>query len=452
MNSKQLIFLASLFFLFAVVACDPAPQVPEIILEEIPGPAEIPDIPLLPNCPNNYTSTAQQVYPAEGDLVMDLTPEFEWTFPLECIPVGFHLRVGTITDPQSDDVFDGDTIGLLRTFNGVTLLPATWHRWRVYTELVPGASNSSGIFVSFVTGPTCDASALVAPTLVYPADGSTYTGKSWGNPFEVEADITYPGGTCIPEGFTFYISETEDFSTPNLNIFSPAAGFTSNPEGLLLVEDDSNDVPDCTILYWKAWGTVGDTAGPESEVFSFFTNIEGTCLVVPDFDDIEFEFPFDVPYIMAPQNVNCRASDYSESKNLGTLLLGEQVEVLAVNPEATHAKIMEPSFNVGCWIWLGAVDLMDGDDMPIEPKSILDLVPVLDPGEPPAETPTPTPTDEPTEEPDDPEPTDTPTTPECSDGIDNDGDQAIDYGDTNAIASGKADRECKSPDDNNESK
>lgn len=37
--------------------------------------------------------------------------------------------------------------------------------------------------------------------------------------------------------------------------------------------------------------------------------------------------------------------------------------------------------------------------------------------------------------------------PECSDGIDNDNDGLIDYGDAAAIASGEADPECSSPDD-----
>ena len=229
MKSKQVLFYISLIALFVLAACDGAPtpqvQLPDEILDILPEGADIPELPPAPDCPNNFTPPPHQVYPAQGNLVLDLSPEFEWTFPFDCTPVGFYLRVGTITDPQSDDVFDGDTIGLLRTFSGVNLLPATWHRWRVYAQLTPGSAVGNGTFLSFLTGPTCEAAELVAPTLIYPADGSVYTGKSWGNEYEVEADIVYPGGTCLPEGFEIYISETSDFSTPNFSVIKFSSGF-----------------------------------------------------------------------------------------------------------------------------------------------------------------------------------------------------------------------------------
>jgi len=383
------------------------------------GPAlDIPGLGLQPACPNNYAHPPEQVYPAEGEVVVDLQPEFEWTFDFGCQPLGFQLRIGTIFDPQSDDLFNGDIDELLTTYSGVELLPATWHRWRVYAHLTEGAYVGNGEFVRFLTGPICEADQLVAPDLIYPADGSVYTGKSWGNEYEVEADISYPGGTCLPDSFTIYISETEDFSTPNLNVFSPAMIFSPNDEGIILVEDDSNDVPDCTTLYWKAWASVDGDDGPESETQSFFTNIAGTCLIPLNW--------LDLLYIVAPQDTNCRASDFSASKNLGTLFMGEQAEVLAVNPEGTHVLIKEPSYKVSCWIWLGLVDLMQGDT-PLDPNMLREGVPIQDP---PAQ---PTPTLVPTFTP-------TPVLPQCSDKIDNDGDGWIDG----------RDKQCKDPSDNNE--
>jgi hypothetical protein len=128
-------------------------------------------------------------------VVLDLQPEFAWTFSFECQPLGFLLTVGTSVDPQSDDIFRGNTEGSLTTYSGVELLPATWHRWRVYAQVTEGhyvGIGGRGEFVNFLSGPMCAADQLVAPELIYPADGSTYTGKSWGNAYEVEADISYP--------------------------------------------------------------------------------------------------------------------------------------------------------------------------------------------------------------------------------------------------------------------
>jgi hypothetical protein len=120
------------------------------------------------------------------------------------------------------------------------------------------------------------------------------------------------------------------------------------------------------------------------------------------------------------------------SKNLGTLFKGEQAQVLAVNPEGTHVLIKEPSYNVSCWIWLGLVDLMQGDSL-LDPSRLRELDSVQDAPPQPTETPTPKPASA----------TPTPTLvplPQCNDGIDNDGDKRIDG----------RDLQCKGPDDNSE--
>lgn len=425
-----LIFMGSIL-LILLVACEfsPEPAEPEGNL-----PARV-DLPTPPPCADD-SGPPEQVYPAEGDVVLDLQPEFVWTFSFECQPLGFMLRVGTRVDPQSDDVFNGDTEGPFTTYSGVELLPATWHRWRVYAHLTEGhyvGIGRAGEFVSFLTGPMCEAEQLAAPELIYPADGSIYTGKSWGNPYEVEATISYPGGTCLPDSFVIYISETEDFSTENLNVYNPGMNFSTNDAGDILNQDDSNDVPDCTILYWKAWAKANGSDGPESETHHFFADIEGNCIV-----------PLlvrAVPYIKAPQDTNCRASDYTASKNIGTLKKDEEAEVLAVNPEGTHVFIEEPSTRVRCWVWLGLVDLMKGD-MPLDPTLLRELVSIQDPPAQPTDTPTlvPSTTPEPAA-----------LAPQCSDGIDNDGDGRIDYKPIDPIKKqGTGDPQCTSLRDDNE--
>lgn len=388
----------------------------------------------MPHCEGEF-NPPELVSPINFEIIDPDAPyTFNWLM-LNCLPKWYDIKVFYNPHTQGPTIINEEfeTTSMSWETN-LPLEPLTTYDWRL---IAVSWESDSNWFASdwdyFTTGPVCDPNEMVAPLLIYPADGSVYTGKSWGNPFEVEADIVYPSETCIPERFTFYISETQDFSTPNLNFFSPEARISRNPDNLLLFEDDSNDVPDCSTLYWKAWGTIGETDGPESEIFSFYTNIEGNCFILPQWTNL--------PYLIAPQNINCRASDYSSSKNLDTLLEGEEVLVLAVNPEATHAMILEPRFKVNCWVWLGVVDLMKGD-MPFDPSQLLDLVSVQDPPEEPTSTPASSGTTT---------ATDTPTPPQCSDGIDNDGDGKIDYGVPSFTNVSNFDPECTSADDNDES-
>jgi len=222
---------------------------------------------------------SKQIYPAEGEIVLNLQPEFVWSFSFGCRPFGFEIAVRLMTDPYPHYYFSQSIEGLETSYDQVQLFPASWHEWVISTTIKNGshtASHRDYDPVTFVSGPTCNLRELVAPQLIYPANRSVYTGKTTGSYYEVETDIAYPEGTCIPEGFEISISESPDFSTLNLNGVSAALRFKPNPEGLLLFEDDSDPVPNCTRLYWKAWGTVGGEKGPESEVFTFFTNFKGS--------------------------------------------------------------------------------------------------------------------------------------------------------------------------------
>lgn len=392
---------------------------------EIPGDRpEIPEIAeVLPRCTGEFDPPVL-VAPINGEIIDPDAPYlFEWE--ISCQPKTYNLKVfyyprttgPTITNENFETT-------AMQWDSSDPLDPITTYEWRLIAD--PWDSETYWVgseWGIFTTGPVCDSDDLVAPNLIYPADGSVYTGKSWGNPFEVEADIVYPSETCIPEGYEIYISETRDFSTPNLNYFPPVPFYTSNPEGLLLVEDDSNDVPDCAQLYWRAWATVGETAGPISETFTFYTDIEGPCTL-----------PFEVDpsfFVIASKDTNCRASDYTASKNLATLLMGEKAEILAINPHATHVLILEPNSEIKCWVWVELVDLLSGEEA-ITPEMLLELVVVQV-----APTPAPTPTFT-------PEPTETaqPATPECSDGQDNDGDGGIDL----------QDPQCNGASDDDESK
>lgn len=99
-------------------------------------------------------------------------------------------------------------------------------------------------------------------------------------------------------------------------------------------------------------------------------------------------------------------------------------------------RFVGPSFQQICWAFIDNLVLeINGDPTPIEdiPQSLLPFV-----NYPP--TPTPSPTVTFTPEPDRTE-TSVPAVPQCSDGIDNDGDRAIDF---------PRDKECRNANDNDE--
>jgi hypothetical protein len=385
------------------------------------------------------------IYPENNDVVLDLQPEFDWLFGLECIPDAYELLVYT---EHPDKIGGGlllwENFGLATKYKigsqdpAEMLFPASQLWW---SACLPD-EGPDGCFeepIPFVTGPLCNPNEIATPLLISPEDGSIDSGKGYGNFEEVILTIQYPGFPaiqCIPEAMTMEVSPKEDFSELHYTVKYGGFGLTyegySNPDALILAQTESDALQNCTIYYWRSRGQVGESYGPYSDVNSFFTDFEGDCLAPIDFSKL--------PYVVAPQDTNCRASDYTASQNLATFQAGQEANVLAINPEGTHVRIQEPNFDIRCWVWLGLVDLMLGPDI-IEPNDQPGLIAVVNPPEPTA-----TPTDTASS-------TATPTsssggggTPQCSDGVDNDGDGLTDYS-----ALGAGDPQCTDANDNDES-
>jgi predicted outer membrane repeat protein len=85
---------------------------------------------------------------------------------------------------------------------------------------------------------------------------------------------------------------------------------------------------------------------------------------------------------VAIENLNCRESDYKDSKLIAILMQGESAELTAVNPTFTHGKFRTQDGKL-CWMWFG---LLEGPEKPVEVCG----VPVLEaPPPPPTATPLP---------------------------------------------------------------
>jgi hypothetical protein len=231
-----------------------------------------------------------------------------------------------------------------------------------------GTSNTA---LNESTLPTCaDASELVAPILIYPADESIYTGKSSGTLSEVEADVVYPSDSCIPDLIKINISESADFSTKNWNGVDSALVFTLNSDGQLLYEDDSDDVPDCTSFFWKASGSVAGVDGPESAIFTFTTNFEENC-AAPENPAGELE-PFNPP-VTAEKDANCRRGPATVFNELGFLAAGETAIVLGQNADQTWVFVQLTNLRE-CWVWEGTLtedsDFSGVDTLPEPPLPV----------------------------------------------------------------------------------
>lgn len=145
----------------------------------------------------------------------------------------------------------------------------------------------------------------------------------------------------------------------------------------------------------------------------------------------------DVLIAIPSQNANCREGNSNQFDISDTLFMGMEYMPNARGFDNLWVLFTGPATGVQCWVFIENLDLFLNEQL-IEivdvPESILPFA-----GYPLFPTPTPTATFT-------PEPV-----PQCSDGIDNDGDGLIDYR-VSATGAHVGDRECTSPTDDDESR
>jgi len=146
--------------------------------------------------------------------------------------------------------------------------------------------------------------------------------------------------------------------------------------------------------------------------------------------------PYFLVLIAIPdRNANCREGNGNAFDIADTLFEGVEYTPIARGRDNLWVQFMAPVNLTKCWAYIENIDLLINNGItPIEevPESLLPYAPY-----PPTLTPTFTASPEPIE------PSDTPTAatrPQCSDGIDNDQDGAVDG----------RDKDCKDSQDNNE--
>jgi hypothetical protein len=133
------------------------------------------------------------------------------------------------------------------------------------------------------------------------------------------------------------------------------------------------------------------------------------------------------------QNANCREGNGSNFDIADTLMEGERYTPDARGNDNLWVRFLGPAFGEPCWVYIENLTVLINE----APVALEDVPASLLPYAtyPPTPTPSPTPTFT-------PEPSLTPTPPECSDGIDNDGDRNIDL----------VDKDCTGRNDDDESR
>jgi hypothetical protein len=308
-------------------------------------------------CYPGQFGTPVLISPADFETVASLTPTLSWNDPggLGCVPTGYRIELAT--NPS----FSGAVIGGHANYPDTTwspnspLFPGTEYWWKVAAITEQPGRILYGEYSAarrFYTGPYCHAEDLAAPSLNLPLDGETIDillpTLDWNN----------ENPDCVPESFLIFLSTDSRFSDTSLN------GATGNPA---TAWSPSVDLVDCTHYFWQIVPFVVTTAGPSSEVWSFYVDVTNTCLPSPMHSS---EIPQECFY-KAIRNPICRLSDYVEAEQIAVLEHGESAGLIALNPELTHGQF-ELASEQQCWI---SLEMMDGPEDPLQTCG----VPIVDP-------------------------------------------------------------------------
>jgi hypothetical protein len=216
----------------------------------------------VPTCPTESLQAVTLTNPVNWSTVASLNPTLQWTYPdPSCTPAGYAVTLRT--GPFFLDNLGGGTGDSSTSWSpGAPLEPGKEYSWGVApingVELGPFEGSNY-----FFTGPTCATAALVAPTLLEPADEGTFneTVESliWDYPLD-----------CSPEGYRVDLSTDPTFADTSLS------GGTGNPSTRWA---PGSPLTDCATYYWRVAGINGSTLGPFSATRSFLRNVSGECLM-----------------------------------------------------------------------------------------------------------------------------------------------------------------------------
>lgn len=290
------------------------------VSEGISGPYSIPQTIVIDQtdsctCDPATLPIPDLVSPAPYEIVPDLDPSLQWMTSGPCFPEGYSIRLNRFHEYSGPDL-GGASIHPITSWGPAPLEPATQYWWSVRSGVGTDFSDYSSNR-PFFTGPECASIAeVVAPALLAPADGATVDTLT---PF-LRYEPGVPG--CIPDGYYLSLHMMADLSDPNLLGEFGLPGTTVIPEPPLM---------DCTTYYWSVKAVQDGSYGPDSPVWSFTVDVDGTCGA-----------PEPSPGVPGTAKVNhfCREGTYPEYfPEVWAVEKGHRVLAIARNYWNTYLKL-----------------------------------------------------------------------------------------------------------------
>jgi hypothetical protein len=254
------------------------------------------------------------VWPGPYEIVPDLQPVLEWSWPGTCEVEGYGIHLSKDFD-FADTSLNGGTGNPSTSWTpGVSLEPSLQYWWEVFagvgTDFGPPSSKRS-----FFTGPECaNLSEVEAPQQIYPANGETVdTLTPW-----LHWKAGDPG--CIPDGYLVDLQTTSAFDGTNLlgEYGIPATNLSPDP------------LEDCGTYWWRVAGVQDGSYGPYSDTRWFRTNESGLCL-----------------YLYYPgwvlENVNCRTCGDRVCPIRYIFEAGMVAQVLGRSVDGNYLKLANPN-------------------------------------------------------------------------------------------------------------
>lgn len=214
----------------------------------------------LPYCAPEEIQIPVMVAPADGENIEIAGLTFHWIYnTTDCIPEEFQIQV---SQSPTFDSYSGATldVGEEHWSPPVGLLPATVYYWRMRGTVMAGPG-PWGPTWTFYTGPACEAASLMAPEALFPA----------GFMFIYDAPSfqwTYPDDTCVPDGYHLQASESDDFTSPVIDLHLAAPATLAQPTA---------DYENCGVYNWRVAATAAGIDGPFSAVNTFSVNAGASC-------------------------------------------------------------------------------------------------------------------------------------------------------------------------------
>lgn len=217
----------------------------------------------------------------------------------------------------------------------------------------------------FLSPDICSTEVLKAPEVRQPIDGAIVKES-----FPI-LKLDYSDAGCHPAAYEYQLSFDPELSGTMLVAFQYQNSLFQDLIPLVSGQHKPTDeLADCVQYFWRVRAVNGDGEGPWTEVLSFYTDFAGQCAEPGDTSG----FPVAIFY----EETHCRSGDSTQYRSVIITQPSVVYRVVAVNPDSSHIKILDPQTNARCWVWVELVRLTVNQNV-LPPNQLENFVPMEQP-------------------------------------------------------------------------